>query len=58
MSGDSESGESDGWKIFDLQYVSDLQMLSTRFERVQPDYNEHDSFMIRVLAAVRRTQRG
>lgn len=43
--GASESGESYGWKLFDVAKISDLTILDQIFTSNRPNYNPNDSAM-------------
>lgn len=50
VSGGSQSGESVGWKLFDLAKVEGLEILSGRFSKPQSEYNPGDATFMRVYS--------
>ncbi len=49
--GDSDSGESDGWKLFDLKKISNILQLPVVFA-VRPQYNPNDSEMDLIICKI------
>lgn len=50
VAGGSLSGESAGWKMFDLAKVGDIQMLAAHFSKPRPEYNPGDSLFREVYS--------
>jgi hypothetical protein len=52
ISGHSESGQSEGWKLFRLDGMSDLSVTDDSFEGPHPLYNLNDKAMATVYCCL------
>lgn len=50
--GFSESGNSSGWKLFDLSKASSLEKTNTIFQGIRPYYNPNDKAMVKVYCCI------
>ena len=49
--GDSKSGETDGWKLFDVEKINSISEPYSSFSD-RPEYNSNDSVMDRIICNI------
>ncbi|XRP96253.1 hypothetical protein ACO3UB_04730 [Methanocaldococcus sp. 16A] len=42
VSGYSESGNSEGWKLFNVEDIRDIEILNEQFNKPRPGYNRYE----------------
>jgi hypothetical protein len=52
VEGGSESGQSEGWKLFHVTGMESIVVSSRRFDPPRPDYRRDDRAFARILAQV------
>src|SRR6185503_8521093 len=50
IAGGSRSGQPVGWKLFDMEKIEDVEVLSRRFPEPEPAYNAGDKTFSKVYA--------
>jgi len=51
-SGDSESGNPLGWRLFDVSKISSMTVTEENFAGTRPGYNPNDSAMVQIYCRV------
>ena len=52
IDGYSSSGNSEGWKLFKVEDMSDISLVGRKFTKIREHYNPNDKAMLRIICKV------